>query len=180
MQLRVELLDVTPQVLRRLIVPHDIRLSDLHTVLQLALGWENAHLYEFRINGVGYGVPDADDPGESTVDAAGTPLMEATRRRTRAIEYLYDFGDGWQHVITVESLGGRWDGPAGQVRLLDAQHRVPPEDVGGALGYAAFLSAMADPAHPEHSAMRKWAGKDFDPSAVPIEWIRASLARLKI
>ena len=100
MQLRVELLDVTPQVLRRLIVPHDIRLSDLHTVLQLALGWENAHLYEFRINGVGYGVPDADDPGESTVDAAGTPLMEATRRRTRAFEYLYDFGDGWQHVIT--------------------------------------------------------------------------------
>ena len=178
--LRVELLDVEPKVLRRLVVPHDIRLSDLHAALQTALGWTNSHLYEFKIAGRGYGVPADEAMGEPMIDSGRVALMDAIRRTTRVFEYIYDFGDHWQHVVTVEKLGGTWDGPVGQVALLEAVHRVPPENVGGAPGYADFLAAMADPAHPEHSDIRKWAGKDFDPSAVPIEWIRASLARLKI
>ncbi|WP_136615517.1 plasmid pRiA4b ORF-3 family protein [Bradyrhizobium sacchari] len=34
--------------------------------------------------------------------------------------------------------------------LLEAAGRCPPEDIGGAPGYAAYLDCIGDPAHPEH------------------------------
>ena len=42
----------------------------------------------------------------------------------------------------------------------------PPEDVGGAFGYAEFLAALADPAHPRHEPMRSLVGGAFDPARV--------------
>ena len=35
----------------------------------------------------------------------------------------------------------------------------PPEDCGGPPGYALLLTALADPAHPEHARLRAWAGE---------------------
>jgi hypothetical protein len=32
-------------------------------------------------------------------------------------------------------------------------------------GYAEFLHAMSDAAHPEHASMRQWAGGTYDPNA---------------
>lgn len=40
------------------IVPLKIRLERLHDVIQVAMGWTDAHLYEFRMGDVGLGVPD--------------------------------------------------------------------------------------------------------------------------
>ena len=59
-QLRIELLEVTPTVWRRIIVPETITLPRLHRVLQAGMGWTNSHLHEFVINGVRYGEPDPD------------------------------------------------------------------------------------------------------------------------
>lgn len=59
-QLRVELLDVSPLIWRRLTVPDSITLPALHQVLQVTLGWTDSHLHEFVINGTRYAVPDPD------------------------------------------------------------------------------------------------------------------------
>ena len=48
-RLRVEIEEVAPAVVRRLEVPLDIRLDDLHFVLQVAIGWQNCHPFEFRL-----------------------------------------------------------------------------------------------------------------------------------
>nr|WP_231168578.1 plasmid pRiA4b ORF-3 family protein [Bradyrhizobium sp. 41S5] len=40
--------------------------------------------------------------------------------------------------------------------LLEAAGRCPPEDVGGAPGYAEYLDAIGDSTHPEHEHMRRW------------------------
>ena len=48
-RLAVEIDDVTPRVVRCVEVPVDIRLDDLHFVLQIAIGWQNGHPFEFRI-----------------------------------------------------------------------------------------------------------------------------------
>ena len=50
-RLRVEIDEVTPAVVRRIEVPLDIRLDDLHFVLQIAIGWQNCHPFEFRLDG---------------------------------------------------------------------------------------------------------------------------------
>ena len=59
-RLKVVLDDVTPSVVRQIEVPLTIRLSRLHTVLQIVLGWTDSHLYEFVFGGVGFGIPDPD------------------------------------------------------------------------------------------------------------------------
>jgi hypothetical protein len=48
-------------VWRRLLVPSEFRLSQLHDVLQTAFGWHNSHLHEFRIGNRTFGRPDWED-----------------------------------------------------------------------------------------------------------------------
>ncbi len=55
-RLKISLDDVNPKVVRRLAVPFALRLDRLHLVFQAALGWENYHLWEFRIGGAGFGI----------------------------------------------------------------------------------------------------------------------------
>src|SRR5262245_60305503 len=59
-QLKVQLRNVRPPIWRRLLVPSDMTLADLHDVIQTAMGWTNTHLHEFEIDGMSYGEPDAD------------------------------------------------------------------------------------------------------------------------
>ena len=46
---RISLADATPVIWRRVVVPASIALASLHDVIQVAMGWENAHLYAFEI-----------------------------------------------------------------------------------------------------------------------------------
>ncbi len=168
-RLKVTLNDVAPTVLRRLDVPIDLRLDRLHLVLQAVLGWTNTHLWEFRAGGVGWGIPDPEwDRGAGPLDARKATLkkvVEDTGAKTLA--YLYDFGDGWEHTITIERIAL----PAPRVSypvLIEALGRCPPEDVGGPWGYQEFLEALADPEHERHAELREWHGESFDPHAVDL------------
>jgi Plasmid pRiA4b ORF-3-like protein len=176
-RLKVTLEDVEPQVMRRLDVPLKIRLDRLHLVLQVAMGWTDSHLYEFTAGGTGWGVPDADFGG-GPMAAAKTTLDDVIKDTgARTIHYLYDFGDGWDHVIKIERIG-EGDPQARYPQLVTAQGRCPPEDVGGPPGYAEFLAAIADPTHEEHASMLTWCGGAFDPETPDVEHIADELDRL--
>ncbi len=60
-QLRIELHEVKPLVWRRVLVPENVTLAKLHTILQGAMGWHGGHLHEYQIGRLHYGIPD-DDP----------------------------------------------------------------------------------------------------------------------
>ena len=86
-RLSVEIDDVTPRVMRVVEVPADIRLDDLHFVLQIAIGWQNGHPFEFRIGDKPWGQPDRDagidrTPAEQStlrdILAAATPSNTTT------------------------------------------------------------------------------------------------------
>jgi Plasmid pRiA4b ORF-3-like protein len=176
-RLKVTLEDVEPEVMRRLDVPLKIRLDRLHLVLQVAMGWTDSHLYEFTAGGTGWGVPDADFGG-GPMPAAKTTLADLIKDTgARTIHYLYDFGDGWDHVIKIERIGES-DPQARYPQLVTAQGRCPPEDVGGPPGYAEFLAAIADPTHEEHDYMLTWCGGAFDPESPDVEHIADELDRL--
>ena len=83
------------------------------------------------------------------------------RRATTTGSYVYDFGDYWDHRITVEKTH-----PADPMLTLPfciaGAGATPPEDCGGVPGYADFVRAMADPNDPEHAHMVEWIGAADD------------------
>lgn len=116
-----------------------------------------SHLFEFLAGEGRCGIPDPDgDFGPQPIDARKTRLSNIVQETgAKTSHYLYDFGDSWDHVIKLETW---FDNTStdGLPFLLDAAGRCPPEDVGGAPGYAEYLDAIGDPAHPEHEQMRLW------------------------
>ena len=123
-------------------------------MLQVALGWQNQHLYEFRVGTLGIDASAGPDVGVRLADIAdeqGARLL-----------YRYDFGDGWEHDVLVEAItsaepGVRYPTCVGGARAC------PPEDCGGPPGYARVLEASRDPRHPDHGAMTEWLAGPFDP-----------------
>ena len=59
-EIKIVLRDVRPPVSRRIQVLGEATLSELHDVVQAAMGWTNAHLHEFEIGSARYGPPDPD------------------------------------------------------------------------------------------------------------------------
>jgi hypothetical protein len=153
--------DVEPAVVRVIDVPAGVTLGELHGLLQAALGWTDSHLHQFTADGMHYGVPDPDWDDLEVQDEAKARLGDLPAR----FEYLYDFGDGWEHTIKVERIAAA-DPRRTYPVLIEAAGRCPPEDVGGPPGYEEFLAALADPAHESHADMLEWCPDGFDPQAV--------------
>lgn len=153
LRLRVAMCEVEPSVERVIDVPAAITLDELHEVLQVAIGWTDSHLHQFRTEDAVYTVPFEDRGEDREVDERGVRLSTLPTR----FVYAYDLGDGWLH--DVEVLGGGDDRPG----CVAGQGACPPEDCGGAGGYEELLEALADPTHPEHESMRTWVGDRLRP-----------------
>jgi hypothetical protein len=159
-QLRIALRDVTPPVWRRVMVPGGYTLDRLHRVIQYAMGWQDLHLHSFDIGGDQYGEPDP--VGELALRDELDTRLDAVAGKGDVFRYTYDFGDWWEHEVTVEDvLGAEPDEryPA----CVAGERACPPEDVGGSYGYGELLTVLADPEHRQHQVMRAWLGRDLDP-----------------
>ena len=178
-QLRVELLEVTPTVWRRLLVPPTVRLPKLHQVFQAVLGWTNSHLHEFVISGKRYSTYDPDlSPDLKQLDESRVVLEKALAPETRCFDYIYDFGDDWHHIVVLEEQYARLD-PRQPFSCVAGENACPPEDVGGPHGYGEFLEVLADPAHEEHEHYVSWSGGRFDPKRFEPDAVNAALAKIK-
>lgn len=170
-RLRIILNDVDPLPMRHVEVPLKIRLDRLHEVIQAAMGWTNSHLYEFRAGDVAWGLPDPDGFYDGPMPATKTTLEKVLEHTgTKMIQYVYDFGDDWDHNIRIERVGRAIPGTA-YPRLLKATGACPPEDVGGAWGYENFLEVLTDPDHEQHEEIAHWFGGTFDPDDAQISKI---------
>jgi len=70
-QIKVWLLGVSPMVWRRVVVPADCTLRELHGVFQVAMGWEGrGACFAVRAGGGGSGrhLPEKDQTGNASLD----------------------------------------------------------------------------------------------------------------
>jgi hypothetical protein len=174
-RLSVEIDDVTPRVVRCVEVPIDIRLDDLHFVLQIAIGWQNGHPFEFRIDEKAWGLRDRE------AEINPLPAEQATLADILALggkfHYDYVLGEDWEHTVTLLSRSAA----AADVRyphLVSAEGRCPPADIGGPIGYETYLRSIADPASVNHEDMLEFDAPDFDPHVVDEGTLRKNLAEL--
>ena len=176
-QIKVTLRGAKPLIWRRLRLPAATTLAQLHQVIQVAFGWEDAHLHAFEVGGRRYSRPDFELWDEAADEGKARLQGLATRPGAR-LRYTYDFGDSWEHDLLVEDILAS-DGVAHAV-CLNGRRAGPPEDCGGVWGYAELCDILADPNHPDRGERLEWLGHPHDPDAFDKDAINASLARIRL
>ncbi|NKX68243.1 plasmid pRiA4b ORF-3 family protein (plasmid) [Labrenzia sp. 5N] len=174
---RIELQDTDPLIWREVEVPTSITLKVLHDVIQAVMGWFDHHLWEFTVGKQRYGLPTGKDWGtEPRKEAAKVRLRDILKPRKTMIDYLYDFGDSWEHRLTVTDVR-TGDPDASYPRYVGGNRNAPPEDCGGTPGFYDMLDALADPSHPNHADATEWAD-EYNPVTIDELPIKYALLRI--
>ena len=175
-------LDIEGHDIHRVVeVPALLTFSDLHRVIKTTFGWFDYHCHcfdvmhddydpdESEMNGPGHSyntrlyIYDSDD--RNALDFLDTVNYEVIGDRRIMLDevfeeddwclYTYDFGDNWEHIITVrerKAMGG-----VKRAVMLERQGERPPEDVGGEYGYNEYLRIINDTADPEYDHILNWS-----------------------
>lgn len=129
---KVVLQGIRPQIWRRFKVPAGISFHTLHDIIQVVMGWENYHLYRFDVGWKGFTtqpMAGEDHYSDERIDAY---LAEVGYQ----LFYEYDFGDRWEHVLTLEKFLVR---EVSEPLCMTGNRACPPEDSGGPWLYDEFL-----------------------------------------
>ena len=175
LQLRVELLHIQPLIWRRLQVPASYTFWDLHVAIQSAFAWNDSHLHEFRPcgrrrGGLRYGIPMDEFDDAPPLPGWEHHVADVLTPANPRLEYEYDFGDGWLHLITLEETLTAAPGKK-YPRCTAGERAGPPDDCGGPPGYEDLLQILRDPNDPEYDSSQVWAISQkrlrgrFDPEA---------------
>lgn len=178
--LKVSLRNIEPLIWRRVLIPGNINLYDLHRVLQTVMGWGNYHLYEFIIGTLSFGDPDPDNQDDEMFEARRARLEMVLEGRNK-FTYRYDFGDNWEHDIIVEKI----EEVSISIRhavCLEGERAGPPENSGSFIGYKNILKMCRRPALKKTEQYREvaaWLG-DYDPEKFDLNRIKQRLSRMKL
>lgn len=183
---RVDLDGARPAIWRRLRLASDLRLSQLHDIIQTAMGWTDSHLHHFQMG------PDTKnfrmapfltqfDLEEGEIEGvleSDVRLDQVIAKPGQRLFYEYDFGDSWHHTLKLEKVEPWADGDPLAV-CVTGRRACPPEDVGGIHGYGEILDALdghVDPDQAEWTAeLLEWMPDDFDPAAFDVKEVNELL-----
>lgn len=166
--LKIELDHTRPNVWRRFTVSSATNMGELHNLIQVIMGWENDHLYDFNTP-IGHIDEDPSGFNESLI-AWEVPLAHVLTKAGQSMQYTYDFGDSWEHTITLEKINKT---NCKQPVVTAGKGTCPPEDCGGTWGYENLLKMMKyarkngiESLDEEEQNQLHWYGfvDDFDPS----------------
>jgi pRiA4b ORF-3-like protein len=176
LEIEVHLVEVTPRIWRRLRVPADLSLLDLHHAIQVVMGWLDYHLHLFEVGDREYGPrPEEEWEREQWAgDDGAMTLAKAFADGQGALDYLYDFGDDWR--VRVRRIGHVSSEMGTSVSCLDGERAGPPEDCGGPHAYQEIVDTLA--AHGRRGLpreLRSWLPENFDPAAFDVTAINKRL-----
>lgn len=179
--LHVSIMFSDPLVWRRIQVPGSLNLTQLHDVIQQAMGWSDSYYHQFIIGKISYEpTQKSNKPRESKrFDEDKYKLHTLEEGMTFLFTYLYDAGEGWEHVITLEEVVD----PSRELKhpiLLAGEMACPPETVGDIHVYNELTLAQETPGHENHNSLAELAeGSDFDPSYFDLESAKKRVKALR-
>ena len=183
-QIEIKLLGTKLKIQRKMILPEDFSFRRFHSAIQIVMGWQDYHLYEFIIKQehlritndeeayndakqaiamyTGKTITEEMDPFgfikrsiENEIKLSREVKINSYLQKYKSFEYVYDFGDYWQHQITVEKVIDDYNQIYPQV--IEWEGDCPPEDVGGPGGYQEFLSVINNPKDSDYIETKVWA-----------------------
>jgi hypothetical protein len=134
-------------------------------------------LWEFAIDQRKYDLATDEDWGSSPRLMAGkVRLRDVLKPGKNVIDYTYDFGDCWEHRLTITDVRAGQSGVS-YPRYIGGERNGPPEDCGGIPGFYELLEAISDATHEGHAEAKEWAD-EYDPNAVDELPIKHALSRI--
>ncbi|MGH3781320.1 MAG: plasmid pRiA4b ORF-3 family protein [Pseudonocardiaceae bacterium] len=168
-QLTITLQEVHPPIWRRVHVRADLTLTGLHDVMQVAMGWENYHLWRFGWLAFG-DLRNEYDPDTALEAVLGKPGDH--------LGYLYDFGDCWVHHIELDKIVTQPRRGTVYPRCSAGKRACPPEDCGGPWGYEDTLKALRSRKGWRYQQARELCSTKFNPEDFDRDAVNTALAAL--
>ncbi|MGH3854984.1 MAG: plasmid pRiA4b ORF-3 family protein [Pseudonocardiaceae bacterium] len=128
-QLRAVLHAISPLIWRRLLIPADTTIAELHTIMQTAFGWSGEHLHRLVIHGREYGIAYPGGPWFRD-DPRSVRVADLGLRQHERFTYQYNFTAGWQLDLRVEQIADPQPGRT-YPRCVGGRRAGPPEDWDG-------------------------------------------------
>jgi Plasmid pRiA4b ORF-3-like protein len=127
------LLKISPAIWRRVLVPSDQNLADLHHILQIVMGWDDTHLHRFLIHGKAHGISREGGLWFHS-DPQQIHLSDLHLRLKERFVYEYDLEAFWQHQIRLEKILP-FSSNRTSPRCIGGARQAPPKGCNGPLAY---------------------------------------------
>lgn len=195
-EIKISLNGIKPPIWRKVIIPSDINFMQLHNIIQLAMGWQNCHLYEFNFKEFEEIITNDSEAcdeyeysvskeGKKRFAELGLPFhlpkslyakevkIDKYLEKSAKFKYIYDFGDDWEHTIELVKV---IDAYVGRLPYVTKFKRVcPPEDCGGVDGYYEVSDALNNPSDPQNKEILKWLKKIHYSNEYDIEYVNEAM-----
>jgi hypothetical protein len=160
-----------PLIWRRVQVPGEFTLTQLHNVIQGSMGWKDSAVHQFLVGKISY------EPAMTRNALRESRRFDEHKYKLHSLEegmrfmftYLYGAGEGWEHQIHLEEVVP----PTRALKhpiLLAGERACPPETVGDIHEYQTLLAALARSGDKNHHRLYELTGRpDFDPDLFDLE-----------
>lgn len=179
LHLKISLKDSKPAIKRDILVDDKNTFEDLSDIIQIIMPWDGYHMWSFDKGRELSLVMSEEAKMDDTEKLASKVKLSSFFKVAKAkILYTYDFGDGWQHEVTLAKI---LEPKAGNIYpvCISGENAAPPEDCGGVYGYYNMLEIIKDPTNSEYEDMRDWLGLDkddvYDPTAFDLKQVNEEL-----
>ena len=162
----IALQTIEPRIWRRLLIRTTSTFAQLHLAIQESFGWQNYHLWEFRLPTFAgrpiAGLPGGEEYDRETPDGRQVKLSSyfTGKQCVEWCEYLYDFGDDWIHDVKLVGIVSKDE--SFKRALLMGEGACPPEDCGGFPGYERvihYLRTGEDVYGDDPESLGAWLGE---------------------
>jgi hypothetical protein len=175
-QLHLKVAACQPLIWRRLLVRESMWLSRLHDTIQVAFDWYDYQTHLFTFGDLRFGNPFKRD--ELVIeDDRDVTLADLGMATLGHFGYSYNFDDGWQVEIAVESVG-----PAKKRTYYPCcaagDRAGPPEDCGGPEAHRDMLACLEEPETELGREWLEWLGPGYDPARCELDKINKALRKL--
>lgn len=175
-QFRIVLFGTEKPIWRRFIVPDTISLKKFHEVIQAVMGWENEHPFSFTLGREVFNVSFRKDIEDALQEFNAVKVRSFFYKPGACGQYEYDFGDGWSHIIVMESFCT----PGSQKYLcVDGAMACPPENVGGLQGYSDLCQKAKTRKSGKGDTAKGDLKPDYNPEAFDLKEVNAKLKKIR-
>jgi hypothetical protein len=181
-EIHCQLRGAEPPIWRRLVIPAALHLEEFHAVLLSAMDWYGDHLWRFSVGSRRYTPGKRSQRSRLLVHPKPKgPLCAMVRDLLSKVGdtalYEYDFGDGWEVDLRLESIQDM-DPHTNCPRCTAGALAAPPDDCGGLPGFEWVKAALADPQHPDHDEALEMVPEGWDAAVCNLEAINADMPAL--